>query len=964
MAEDCKMNIILHQNIIEGDCVKQLIEEDLLNSLNIAKGEDITFLLGAGCSIISGCMASSKLIYEFKKRIYCAKNGIRLDSTSFIDELRLKENIEKEFMDDCITNPYSYYFEKCFPNVYDRNQFIKDNFQAKKPSFGYLCFADYLISKGVKNVLTTNFDLLIERSIRKLDENYDLVNISDNESPLLIGALNIIKLHGDYNYDKIRNTESELKAISPDLTCKLLNLELKKIVILGYSGQDNSVMNFLEEYINKFPNTTIYWCGLDEKCNEEKVLKLLSTKNSYYVSINGFDSLFEKYYQINGSNNENLNELYKKNCENISFEFSTNNQPEFFKLNAFPQTGNATVYKTQDIIDENSIQTLYFYTKYKENTYIIADKNTIDKIPNAMITICSLKDENISINLKCKLIKELVKWHTENRGLFIYRDNLYKDNNEQIKEGLKLNVDLFNGNICLILNPNYFIISDEITEIQKSSINWKKSNLYTKSNWQFLNNQIGLLFDNNFKFGDENINVSFLKSNIENPDIGGIYNCCKEPIMLGENMQSVNQIKILDTTGPKKTIFSVDEIKIGVFCCEEDKSMLSIFLNEVVNGTKGCGTDLIPTYRGFFNIFKKKIKFDFNVLPRFKLSQLNYRMQNKNIYGIIDFYEKGLKRMYDNQVDLSLIYISNNLSFIRNNTEVDFHSIIKLRAANKFKTQFLEEKTITSQDNRSKILYNFAIGIYTKTVGMPWYPINYSKETLFLGLSFGRDSNGICVGCSQMFDAAGRGMQLIISQISDKKRKNQYLSEDEAFELGRKIRLTYYKSSKIEDLNYIVIHRNDPFKDEEIAGFKKAFEGIEDFVLLQIVEDTALNAYPFSKYGCGGFPIKRGTILKASKDVAYIWTDGSVAEGDVNNGKNYRNSKRGMGRPLKVKKFHGNISLNQVANDLMYLTKMDFNSSDVLYSKLPVTIKYSRIVCDLIKEGNFDDELISFEYIM
>lgn len=43
---------------------------------------------------------------------------------------------------------------------------------------------------------------------------------------------------------------------------------------------------------------------------------------------------------------------------------------------------------------------------------------------------------------------------------------------------------------------------------------------------------------------------------------------------------------------------------------------------------------------------------------------------------------------------------------------------------------------------------------------------------------------------------------------------------------------------------------------------------------------------------------------------------------------------------------------------------MDFNSSDVLYSKLPVTIKYSRVVCNLIKQGNFEEDLISFEYVM
>lgn len=84
-----------------------------------------------------------------------------------------------------------------------------------------------------------------------------------------------------------------------------------------------------------------------------------------------------------------------------------------------------------------------------------------------------MKDENISINLKCKLIKELVKWHAENRGLLVYRDNLYKENNQQIKEGLKVNIDLFNGDICLILDPNYFVISDVITDSQKFNINNK-----------------------------------------------------------------------------------------------------------------------------------------------------------------------------------------------------------------------------------------------------------------------------------------------------------------------------------------------------------------------------------------------------------------------------------------------------------------------------------------------------------
>ena len=247
---------------------------------------------------------------------------------------------------------------------------------------------------------------------------------------------------------------------------------------------------------------------------------------------------------------------------------------------------------------------------------------------------------------------------------------------------------------------------------------------------------------------------------------------------------------------------------------------------------------------------------------------------------------------------------------------------------------------------------------------MPWYPEKYSKDTLFLGISFGVNSDGIHVGCSQMFDGAGRGMQLIISQVSDKHRKNQYLSEEEAYQLGIKIRQTYYKTSKINELKRIVIHRADPFRKEEIAGFKKAFEGIDDFDLIQISDFSFFNSYKFGKYDCLGYPVKRGTAIKAAKDTIYVWSDGSIVNSEICQGQTYRNNPRGMGKPLKIKKYYGNISANEAIDDLMYLTKMDFNSSDVIYSKLPVTIKYSRMVCKLLKQGDMGSDLVSFEYIM
>lgn len=430
------------------------------------------------------------------------------------------------------------------------------------------------------------------------------------------------------------------------------------------------------------------------------------------------------------------------------------------------------------------------------------------------------------------------------------------------------------------------------------------------------------------------------------------------------NIDSYIVLKLLTEHGPKLTQFSPDCIRVGIFCAEEDKETLKFYLEKVLNGTDQKGSDIIPQYKGFYETFNKKIEFLYDVLPHFSATKLT----NKAGFDFNKFAEfclRGIKKMYDEkQIDIALIYIGNNFKKFKNKENLDLHDFIKLQCVNKFKTQFLEEKTLYSSDNINKKILNLAIGIFTKTIGMPWYPAKYSHDTLFLGISFGVDSKGVIVGCSQMFDGAGRGMQLIISPITDKFKKNQYLSKEEAYELGVKIRQTYYRTSKIDELKRIVIHRGDPFRHDEIEGFKMAFEGIDDFDLIQIIDKTSFNAYKFVNDKCFGYPVKRGTTIKASKDVAYIWTDGCIQDVDVLQGKNYRNSKRGMGSPIKIKKFYGKITIDEVVDDLMYLTKMDFNSSDVIYSKLPVTIKYARMVCHLLKQGNLNDDLISFEYVM
>lgn len=198
-------------------------------------------------------------------------------------------------------------------------------------------------------------------------------------------------------------------------------------------------------------------------------------------------------------------------------------------------------------------------------------------------------------------------------------------------------------------------------------------------------------------------------------------------------------------------------------------------------------------------------------------------------------------------------------------------------------------------------------------------------------------------------------------------QKNPYLSESEAFNLGTAIRREYYKSLKPYDLKKIAIHRTVPFKPEEILGFKKAFEGLDDFTLLQIVEFPSENVYALNKDNVVDFyPAKRGTVIKIGKDSVLLWTDGSVKEPEVLGEMTYRSSTHGMGKPIMIKKYCGKQQIEEIAGDILNLTKMDFNSSDALYSRTPVTIKYARILSQMLKY-RVDCEttdLIDFRYVM
>jgi argonaute-like protein implicated in RNA metabolism and viral defense len=60
----------------------------------------------------------------------------------------------------------------------------------------------------------------------------------------------------------------------------------------------------------------------------------------------------------------------------------------------------------------------------------------------------------------------------------------------------------------------------------------------------------------------------------------------------------------------------------------------------------------------------------------------------------------------------------------------------------------------------------------------------------------------------------------------------------------------------------------------------------------------------------------------------------------IDSNKNYYLGGRSIPSPLKIIKHFGNSNINEIANEILGLTKMNWNSFD-LYTKLPATIQSS-----------------------
>ena len=222
-----------------------------------------------------------------------------------IEEAKLKEFIEDALWDDyeeCLTADaqYGFWMDEFDNSPRERQRLIEAMIDRKDPGGAYILLSYMIERKVFSNILTTNFDDLINDALIYFTSTKCRFYADDEISQFISvysDQPNIIKLHGDYRFANMKNTSKETVQLSKNLEIKIGELlQNFNLVVVGYNGADHSIMNALNK-VKANSKYELIWCGMNENDVHWRVAHLINnTDNSYFVKIEGFDEMMGQLY--------------------------------------------------------------------------------------------------------------------------------------------------------------------------------------------------------------------------------------------------------------------------------------------------------------------------------------------------------------------------------------------------------------------------------------------------------------------------------------------------------------------------------------------------------------------------------------------------------------------------------------------------------------------------------------------
>lgn len=270
---------------------KRKPQSHLINILKSTTAHHPNFvvLLGAGSSKTSGVELASDLISKWRDIHYKMYQKDGEDRNAHFSRFSWFKTSDE----------YSVLFEKLFDQPSQRREFIESCIADASPSWGYIYLVNLLRKRVFNTVFTTNFDDLLNEACYQFSNDVRPIVCSHDSS---IGSIRItsnrakiIKLHGDFLFDNIKNTMRELETLEQNTQDKFKQYASEfGFIVMGYAGNDRSIMdtfNTLLRFEQYFPHG-IYWCVRRGAEISPGVDSLSRFPRFHLVEIDGFDEFF------------------------------------------------------------------------------------------------------------------------------------------------------------------------------------------------------------------------------------------------------------------------------------------------------------------------------------------------------------------------------------------------------------------------------------------------------------------------------------------------------------------------------------------------------------------------------------------------------------------------------------------------------------------------------------------------
>ncbi|MFM9264946.1 argonaute/piwi family protein [Tychonema sp. BBK16] len=277
-------------------------------------------------------------------------------------------------------------------------------------------------------------------------------------------------------------------------------------------------------------------------------------------------------------------------------------------------------------------------------------------------------------------------------------------------------------------------------------------------------------------------------------------------------------------------------------------------------------------------------------------------------------------------------------------------------------TQLLNMETVNGRDkdHQSKIAWNFFTGLYFKAGGFPWGPVGLQPGSCYIGISFyrplGSTFSTMQTSLVQAFDEHGDGLVLRGHEFTwDSKKegtKSPHLTEEQAIRLVDMV-LARYQEEMGQRPKRVVVHKTSRYWPAEKSGFEQALQKyVSQYDLLALIPQNTVRLLIANKY-----PPLRGTRFTV-EDIDYLYTTGFIAELNQFHGMH-------VPSPIQIADHIGyDTPRETLLKEILILTKMNWNSSR-LGGLLPITIRFSRLVGDIMREIPADREPLSnFKFYM